>query len=123
MFKQLAAWLVLPSLVVLLGSSRALAQDGHRGLIDQQMVTRMQTTIQRSALTGIRQQLRVSDEEWNVLQPKIQRVVSTSAAIRQNNRIGGIAGLMIGQSPNNEVSGSCNAPRLRPRFIACRSAA
>jgi hypothetical protein len=65
-----------------------------KGIMDQQMVTQMQTTFQSSAYNRIREQLNCSDDEWKVILPKLQKVMSASADASQTGQGGGIATFM-----------------------------
>ena len=68
------------------------------GLIEKETVTQMQTTVQNATLNSIKRQLGVTDAEWTVLLPKIQRVMIASGDTDNSNPMRGmIAGLMRGQ--------------------------
>ena len=53
------------------------------GIISEQLMTRMQSTAQQLALNAIRRQLASTDEEWNILLPKMQRLVAAIADVGQ----------------------------------------
>ena len=54
-----------------------------KGVLDQAMVNRMQGTTQKLMLSGIRQQLGSTDDEWKVLLPKMQRLVAAMSEVGQ----------------------------------------
>ena len=64
----------------------------------------MQTTAQNATLNSIKRQLGVTDAEWTVLLPKIQRVMIASGDTDNSNPMRGmIAGLMRGQLVKSDV--------------------
>jgi hypothetical protein len=72
-----------------------------RGIIDQETLTKMQTNMQKLVTGRIRDQLDVTDSEWEALAPLVQNVMADMAAV---NRTGGgmggaMAGFMTTQSP------------------------
>jgi hypothetical protein len=68
-----------------------------KGIITQEMATQMQTTMQSGLYNRIREQLNVSDDEWKIILPRLQKVISASADASQTGQ-GGIATFMGGQS-------------------------
>ena len=79
--------------------------DQLRGTINQ-----MQGTYRNASLNNIRLQLNASDEEWNVLLPKIQRVlaalqdVAQPAAVSGRGGMGGMGGLVLAQPAVSQVA-------------------
>lgn len=51
-----------------------------KGLVDQQTIDRVEGTFQKVTTGTLKQQLKVSDDEWAALQPKIQKVVDAAYA-------------------------------------------
>ncbi len=51
-----------------------------KGLLDQETIDRVQGTLQKVSTDTLKQQLKVSDDEWAALQPKIQKVVDAAYA-------------------------------------------
>jgi len=79
-----------------------------RGLIDKKMLDNIQNTSQRFLVGNIRQQLGATDQEWEVLAPKIQKVVAAGLAAGQApgavggpGGAGGGAALLMGSSATN----------------------
>jgi hypothetical protein len=66
-----------------------------RGLIDQDQMTRMQTTVQRMTMSGLKQRMGVSDEDWAVIEPKLKQVVALRQASGQL-QFGGMMGFFGG---------------------------
>src|SRR5262245_33950207 len=65
-----------------------------RGLIDQAQMDRMQTTVQRMTLSGLKQRMEVSDDDWKVIEPKLKQVVALRGAAGQLGQFGGMMGFM-----------------------------
>jgi len=64
-----------------------------KGVMTQDMVTQvtqMQTTMQSAQLGTLQQQLKVSDDDWKLLKPKIQKVLDAMAALGIASPIGGM---------------------------------
>lgn len=59
-----------------------------QGLIDKASIDRLQGAIRQSAAANLRQQLKCSEEEWGVLQPKIQAVLDAQARLGQTPQTG-----------------------------------
>jgi len=70
-----------------------------KGLMDQQMLNTMQSSTQKLALSAIRRQLGSNDEEWNVLVPKLQKIVSALADVDQLGSYAGGAAMLLGGAP------------------------
>ncbi len=95
------------------GEIRQRMQDGNfdpsdiqqlmidRGIISKPMIDQMQGTFQKYALSNIRRQLNVPDDEWQVLAPKVQRVLVDTAIINQTNQSFGAAGFLGGLMTND----------------------
>ncbi|HUO10212.1 MAG TPA: hypothetical protein VM008_18035 [Phycisphaerae bacterium] len=80
-----------------------------KGLLDQASVDKLQTQMQKVTDATIRQQLKVTDEEWVVIQPKIQKVLQSQAALGQPGgggaRFGGLmGGFLTNQSGRSDVT-------------------
>jgi hypothetical protein len=80
-----------------------------KGLLDQASVDKMQGTMQKVTDATIREQLKVTDEEWTVIQPKIQKVLQSQAALGQPGgggaRFGGMmGGFLTASSGQNQVA-------------------
>jgi hypothetical protein len=65
-----------------------------RGLIDEQQITRMQTTVQRVTLGSLKQQLKATDEDWQVIEPKLKSVVALRAAAGQLGQLNPMMNMM-----------------------------
>ena len=74
-----------------------------KGLIDQDLVDKMQTTMQRVTVGTLKERLGASDDDWKIIQPKLQKVVALRGATGQGGGAGGFGmmGIMGGaaQSP------------------------
>ncbi len=79
-----------------------------KGLIDEESLTKVQDSIQKLTLDGIKRDLAVTDDEWAILVPKIKALVLAQAKVGAGT-MGGMAGppginaFMAGQHGNNEV--------------------
>lgn len=54
-----------------------------RGVIDNAMMNRMQTTGQRMVSKILKQQLNSTDDEWAILSPKIEKVIQASTVTQR----------------------------------------
>lgn len=77
-----------------------------KGIVTNDMMTQMQGTMQKLALSAIRQQLASTDEEWAVLLPKLQTVVGLLSDVSQGGGLGSAAmmsgaGVMAGAQATN----------------------
>ena len=71
-----------------------------RGIIDQATLTQMQTNMLKLTTSRIRDQLDVTDSEWEALAPLVQNVMADMAAVnRTGGGGGGMAAFMTQQSP------------------------
>ena len=69
-----------------------------KGIIDQKTIDQLQGTMQRFAMTSIKQEMQVgSDDEWNAIQPLVQKAM-TAAAELNRGRPGAAAGFMPAQA-------------------------
>jgi outer membrane murein-binding lipoprotein Lpp len=93
-----------------------------QGLIEKDAITQMQTKAQGATLGSIRRQLGVTDDEWKVLEPKIQRILAATGDAGSSNPMSGlIAGFMRGQSTASDVTkrmrelqGAVSDPATKP---------
>ena len=76
-----------------------------KGIIDQQMISKMQDTVQRVTMGSIKQMLGASDEDWKIIQAKIQKVVVARAGAEGS--MGGGGGMMVAAA----VSGANEAAK------------
>ena len=72
-----------------------------RGIIDQDTLTKMQTNMLKLTTSRIRDQLDVTDSEWEALAPLVQNVMADMAAVNRTGggMGGGMAAFMTQQSP------------------------
>jgi len=72
-----------------------------RGIIDQATLTQMQTNMLKLTTSRIRDQLDVTDSEWEALAPLVQNVMADMAAVNRTGggMGGGMAAFMTQQSP------------------------
>jgi len=98
-----------------------------KGIIDQKMVTQMQTTMQSAALNNVKRQLNATDEEWKVLQPKVSKVLTALAAASQPGQGGMMAGMMSGMSGQSpaaaamkELRAAITAPNTSPDIVSSK---
>jgi hypothetical protein len=61
-----------------------------KGIMDQAMVDKMQTAMQSSTLSRIKDQLQATDAEWHIIQPKIQKVLLAQADTLPPGQSGGM---------------------------------
>jgi hypothetical protein len=59
------------------------------GVIDKPMIAKMQGSFQSLALSRIKEQLEVTDQEWTALLPKVQRVLNAQTNIDRRGMSGG----------------------------------
>ena len=71
----------------------------NEGLIDEETLSRTRRTTQHLAMNNIRRQLLSTDEEWNIILPKIERVVNALADSGDLASVARSARLPLGQSP------------------------
>jgi hypothetical protein len=74
-----------------------------QGIIDQATLDNLQSTVQKLAMSSIKQQLNISsDDEWNAIQPQLQKVIAIGADLN-NSRTGGLGGFMsnLGAAPSD----------------------
>jgi hypothetical protein len=95
-----------------------------KGIMDEQMVTRMQDTMQRLTMGNLKDQLKASDEDWKVIQPKLQKVVALQAATGQAPQMRAMAGFMgaaVGTGDVNramrELRDTLKDPSAKPEVI------
>ena len=72
-----------------------------RGIIDQDTLTKMQSNMLKLTTSRIRDQLDVTDSEWEALAPLVQNVMADMAAVNRTGggMGGGMAAFMTQQSP------------------------
>ena len=80
-----------------------------KGLLDQASVDRLQDKMQKVTDSTIKQQLKATDDEWAVIQPKIHKMLAAQAAAGQSaggpQRFGGMmGGFLAGQGGQNQVA-------------------
>jgi hypothetical protein len=101
------------------GSIRQQMQDGtldqaalqqqmiDKGIIDKDMAAQMQQmqdNAQKANLDNLKTQLSASDDDWKLLQPRIQKVLNCMAVLGLNSRAGGMTGFMGTQSAASDLS-------------------
>src|SRR5262245_26303632 len=100
-----------------------------RGLIDQDQMTRMQTTIQRMTMSGLKQRMGVSDEDWAVIEPKLKQVVALRQASGQLGQFGGMMGFFGGgggtavtdvNKAMSELRAAVRDQKAKPEVIAAK---
>lgn len=76
------------------------------GILDEGMVTKMQKTGQSAAMGNIRRQLIVTDEEWAVLLPKVEKVVAamSDVGVLTQGQPGGAGMMMGGPAPSMDIN-------------------
>ncbi len=80
-----------------------------KGLLDQADVDKLQGTMQKVTDLTLKQQLKATDEEWAVIQPKIHKMLAAQAAAGQSagggQRFGGVmGGFITGQGGQSQVA-------------------
>ena len=75
-----------------------------KGLIDQDSVNQLQTNVTKLTALTIKQQLGATDDEWEILQPRIQRVVAAMTASGQSVGTLRMAGFMGGAKVDPDVA-------------------
>jgi hypothetical protein len=102
-----------------------------KGLIDQEQVTRMQTAVQRVTLGSLKQRLNTTDEQWQVIEPKLKKVVALRAAAGPLGQVGPMMNMMglfgAGQAAITDVSKAMSElraamkdPQTKPEVIAAK---
>jgi hypothetical protein len=101
-----------------------------RGLVDQDQMDRMQNTMQRLTMSGLKQRLEVSEEDWKVIEPKLKQVVALRAASAQPGQFGGMMGLFAGAASvpaaanvnkaMSELRLALKNPQAKPDVIAAK---
>jgi hypothetical protein len=98
-----------------------------KGLIDQDSITQLQGNMTKLTALTIKQQLGATDDEWAVLQPRIQRVVAAMAASGQSIGQMRMAGFMGGAkvdpdvaTATRELRAALKDPTSKPEDIAVK---
>lgn len=77
-----------------------------KGVMDQEMVESLRKSTRRLIAGTLRQQLGVTEEEWAVLAPKMQRVLVASAGAGEIGSVGGgpMSGMLLSGMAGGSVS-------------------
>ena len=80
-----------------------------KGLLDQASVDKLQGSMQKVTDQTLKQQLKATDDEWTVIQPKIHKMLAAQAAAGQSSaggqRFGGVmGGFVTGQTGRSQVA-------------------
>jgi hypothetical protein len=70
-----------------------------QGIIDQQTLDQMQTTMQKLSLLSIKDRLQATDAEWAVLEPLLQKVEAASGVVTRPGMGMMMGGFIASKSP------------------------
>jgi hypothetical protein len=87
-----------------------------KGLVEQSAIDKLNGSVQRVTFATLKEQLKATDDEWTVIQPKIQIVLSAQARVTTGGaRIGGfgqMGGFIAKELGPNPVPQALTALRL-----------